>query len=462
MENSALNEDIEAAWLHWKLGEKSKARKLVLPYLDNGVKSSELLTLGLMIRLDEENAKEATRLLKQLEEIQGPSKSLNEMKVSCFLLEENWKKAFDLLDSLIQQDKSNLNYRSDCAYILSQLKFWKRSRKEYEIILASVDSAASEKSNDRVKKDYRNVIDQSLNSVGTRFEYVHAPESLRQYITTQYAAAQISDQFRLEIEAFEELYKKPAVGDTASIREWVTGPRLKGKWHINEKVDMDLDWAIAHLDGDNFHEMGAAIDYRYRGFHSMVDYSHGQLIRSPLEGLNVEGRMDQLQVGNDYQLTPRVRIGHLSQVEWYRVKEDLNIVNGESSLGHRIINDGFFDFMLFNEPYISFNFHVKRSHWDKAFKEAHQVLDFVEDERVFYGGLYSEWDMSSSIKLFASATRSFDEKRNLYTTLTTTGFVFWINDSLKAAWDYAYNYNVNGTNGSGNEYVTTFALKWLF
>ena len=428
----------------------------MFPLLQTHPNHPELLQLGILLYLDRKNITKARELLKQYVVLEGSKKFVKEIDISLYLLEENWKEVAPLLEDALAQEPANINYRRDYAFVLSQLSQWQESREQYEILMKEKNVK------DELIWDYRQVLKEAANTVGVKYQYDHFPESLRQHKMTQTYRTWIHPRLRVQADMVEELYTKRALGATAATREWIIGHRLTGDWLVEDNLVISGYWQIDHFNSEDFHETDIRLDHKRKKVKTLVGYQYNHLVRSPLEGLNKKGREDYLYLRNDIALDKRWSLGQLTEVKWFRVEGSQNQINGKDSLGSKYIYDVFTNYTLFNKPYFAFNMHYKRAHWDKSFSTAEQVLDFIEDERIYYGGFYGESILSFWGKAFGSVTRSFDEKRNFYSTLSNVGLEIWPTDNLKALLSYDYGFNVAGTSGSGNSQQINFSLDWLF
>ena len=430
--------------------------KFLLPLLQDYPNHPELVQLGVLFYLDRGNLSEAKKFLKQYEVLEGDTKVVNDIKISFYLLEENWEQAASLLEEKLNDDSKDSNSRRDYAFVLFQLHRWQEAKKQYEILIQE-DSLGK-----KFIWDYRQVLKEVSDMVGLKYQYDHLPESLRQHKITQTYRTWLHPRVRIQADVVEELYTKRALAATPATREWIIGHKLNVDWLAKGNLIVSGYWQMDYLDGDDFHEPGMRLDYQYKKVRTLLGYEYNHLVRSPLEGLIVKGRQDYLYLRNDIAFGERLAVGQLTEIKWFRVDGDQNQVNGKESLGSKYIYDVFVNYALFNKPYIALNVHYKRGHWDRSFSTAEQVLDFIGDERVYYGGFYGEWTLSSWGKIFGSATRNFDEKRDFYSTLSNVGLEIWPTDSLKALLSYDYGFEVAGTSGSGNSQQINFSLDWYF
>ena len=360
------------------------------------------------------------------------------------------------MEDEIVRDPTHFDIKKDYAYVLFQLKRWKQALTQYEELIKDRNTEKS------IIWDYRSVLEQASNEVGITSEIIQAPESLREYINTQSFLVRISPKLSLRGDSFEELYTKRALGDTAAIRQRVYGHRLKMDWAADEHWSLGGDWESDYLNGEDSNELGLKADYHGQSLSSSLGYDYNHLVRGPLNGLMKEGHWDRVYLTNEAMLTQRLLIGDICDLEWYRVGKGQNEVNGKQSLGNKYTYDVYSNYLLFLKPYLSLNMHYKRGHWDKSFEGADRVLDFTGDESVYYGGIYQELPLGNFVKLSSSITRSYDEKRRFYSTLSNGTLELWVKKNLKAAIFYEYDLHINGTQGSGNLQDWKFKITYYF
>lgn len=285
-ESSDLTRQKDEIWLLWKTDNKKEAGQLLVPLLKENPNQKDLLQLGILYYLDKGSLTEAKKLLQKYEKNETNQQSINEIKTSLYILEEDWTSAADLLENMVNEKPANINYRRDYAFVLSQLSEWEKSRKQYEILLK----------NKNIKNeliwDYRQIITQAADRVHFDYQYDHLPESLRQHILTQEYSRRINQKIRLNVKIFEELYTQRSFGATPSIREWVVGTHLQMDWAIKNNLIFSNYWEIDLLNGKDFHEIGTFIDHRKKSINTLLGYQHDKLLRSPVESFSKKGRED--------------------------------------------------------------------------------------------------------------------------------------------------------------------------
>jgi len=454
--NLPLDKSIEEAWLLWKLNKKQEAKEVVEQLLPYNPQNRDLLYLASIIYFDEDDLNKVQEFLDRLKNISGKTKDTQSLRASLYVKQERWQEAEAVFSEMIEDFPEERDLQRDYAYVLSRLRKWEQSKLLYESLMEDPQKK------DEIVWEYREVVEEGSNRVRMGFQYNHAPESLRQKITTQSYTQWIRPSVRIQGDIFEELYTKRVLGATSSTREWVIGSRLTADWFPSDRLKISGSWEAVQNSSEDSHQIGLAADYRYENMHAALSYQYNHFIRSPLESFEKKGRLDRLELINDIVLFKRLTVGHVLQNEWYRVDKAQNIVNDKESLGSKLINDGFIDIRLLEKPYISFYMHYKRSVWDKSFTRANEVLDFIEAERLYYGGISSQWKIGSRAGFSSSVTRLFDEKRNYYTTLSQADLNVWVKENLKTRVSYEYGYNIDGTSGSGNSQQMNFLMEYFF
>jgi len=454
--NDIQEETIQELWLLWKLGKKEEIQGLLLPLLQQHPTNPELLHLASLFYLDKKNGLKVRSYMDQLEDSQQDYYWTREIIISLALMEEKWRQAAIALKEELKKYPENKNLRQDYAFVLYQLRQWQEARKQYTILMQDP------KLKKEIVWNYREVLQKAAPTISVKHQYHHSPESLRGHITVEKYSLMLNPSLRTHWAFTEETYTKRALGATASINENIYGHKISADWIANEKTTFSGSWRLSQYEGEDFHELGIILDHKNKNIHSNFGYEYNHLVRTPIEGLEKKGQKDNLSLANDILLSNRLTIGHLSEVQWYRVDPQHNQINNKENLGHKFINDGFMNVLLFNKPYISFNMHFKDSHWNKSFQGADGVLDFIGDERVYYGGFYTEQKVGSLAQISSSITRNFDEKRDLYATLSNIAVDLWFKDNIKTSMLYEYGHGVSGTSGSGNEQLFNFSLDYMF
>ena len=448
--------DIEEAVLLWKLGQHKEAQAKVTMLRQQNPNNTELLQLACMSALEQKDIKAARDLIAQLRAINEAKATIRGFEVSLAVLEYDWSQAARLLEEEILQDPRNTNIKKDYAYVLTQLKKWPQALVQYEELIKDKTFAKD------IIWDYRLALGQVSRDVWFTSDVIQAPESLREYINTQSFLTHINPKLSLQIDSFEELYTKRSLGDTAAIRQRLYGHRLIVDWMANDYWSLGGDWELDYLNGENSNEVGFKADYHREKFKSTIGYDYNHLVRSPLNGLLKEGYLDRLYLNNELALTQRLALGDIIDLQWYRVNPGDNQVTGKRYLGNKYTYDIYGNYRLFSKPYLSMNMHYKRGHWDKTFEEADSVLDFTSDESVYYGGLYQELPLGSLAKFSSSVSRSYDQKRKFYSTLSNASLELWIKKNWKAVIFFEYDLHINGTQGSGNLQYWRFKIEHYF
>jgi len=98
----------------------------------------------------------------------------------------------------------------------------------------------------------------------------------------------------------------------------------------------------------------------------------------------------------------------------------------------------------------------------KPFNDAVNVLDFLEKEIVWYGGFSFRERFGDDIEFSAGVTRTNDNKLEFYSTLSNYTVEIWLMENMLAEFSYEYDWNVDGTLGSGDIQVATAKVKIFF
>lgn len=442
-----------------KVKKLKEARGIIMPLLEEHPRNVELLGLGALVSLEAGRTREADELIERFEAEAGEGDlRVKELKARLLVKQGKLNEALGVYDQLLKDDPDNWDYQVDQADVLVRLRMWRQAKGAYSSILGD-DMRRKE-----ILWDTREVYKEGSHSIDFDFEYLHGPNSLRQYRLAEGATAWISQNFRMTAQAFEEIHVRPASGsDFTKINEFVPGHRLGGEWFINEMFALSGYWETAYLGGEGYYEFGGKVQIEKGPFRSQTTYSFDHLVRDPVEGLEKEGRTDQLATVNEVMLFDRILVGHLFEVDWYRVSSDGNQINGKKYLGHKITNDVYTNITILPAaPYLSVNFHYRYGHWDKSFERANEVLDFIEDEQIYYGGLYLRERIGEMIEVAGSITRTYDHKREFYSTISTYAIDVWLRDNVLASIYYEYDRGSQGTLGEGDVQTLRGKVKVMF
>lgn len=454
--NKELDKDIEEIWLLWKVGEKKSAEKKINNLLSTYPQNTQVLNLAVIIFLDNNEIDIVKSLVESLQLIEGNTDVVKDIKISLSLLEQNWVQAIILLEDQIEKAQNKTKYRQDYAFALMQLKRWKKALDQYEIILRD------QKLPKEVMRDYRLAKLNSKDSFKISYMYNHLPDSLREHIRSQKVLKWINDDMNIAFEARQKLFKKNALGDTAAIRTEVYEEILSTDLILNDFNQISMFANISIVSDNDF--IGCGIEHQYdsKNFNLTSKYFYNELVTSPLEGINKEATTDTLSTLAGLTLTDNLSIGILLENKFFKLDSKYNQVNDKDDLGNKYLYDAFFNYSVFKKPYISFNMHYKRAHWHKSFSSAETVLDFIGDEIVYYGGVYSEFLLSDWGQVSTNISRSFDEKRDLYSTLSDVNLNVWLRKNLILNMLYGYDFNVDQTAGSGNAQHFNINFNYLF
>ena len=427
-----------------------------MPLLKKHPGNVELMQLGAMMYLEDGDLEEAREVIERLEAATGDTTSLKEMKGALLSREGKGEEALEIFRALMKEYPDNWNYRREYAELYRRLGLWSEAKDAYYSVLEN-DSRRHE-----IIWDYKQILQEGSSVVDTNFEYIHAPESLREYTIEERVSLWAHRRVRVSASLYEEIYKKPPLGDADKILELIPGHMLKTDWILNGMVMLSGYWEVSYLDSHDFHETGISMHYEGEGFNSETGYRNNHLIRSPVESFKKKGRSDMFYTANEINQYYPFIFGNLFDLTWYRVRPETNQINGEESLGHRLVCDVFANVVILEKPYLSFNFHYKHAYWDEPFDRAQEVLDFIEAEEVYYGGFYFEHNIGEIMKFSGSITRTYDHKRDFYSTLSLASIEFWLRDNVQLLFSYEYDYNASGTLGQGDVQVMQTRARVLF
>ena len=456
---NVLSQDLEKAWLFWKVEERSKTKQIVEYYLEQNSVNRDIVYLACLVYSDESNWNKTLECVDKLETLQEPDKETRLLKARAFIGQNRWKEAGDVLETIIETSEEEMDVLREYAFVLSQARQWKDAAEIYERLIDD----PSQRTKDLVW-EYHRIVENASSAIHLDYHYQHAPDSLRQHIMEQKFQWWFndSDKLRMQVSAYEELYQQPARGGNQSFRDWIKGTRIYFDYNIKTDWNVAGNWTFGRLDGEDFHEFNLETNYQYKKWSTALRIDYNALIKSPTKGIQVKAREDKVEWQNLFTITDRLSIGHVSSVSWYRVDSKENTVNYKKNLGHKCIEDGFINFALIPEWGFYINAHYLWSYWHKTFETANTFLDFIDFEKILYGGFYHEVRLTEQLNLITSFTRSYDRERRYYTTLSSVGLTYWIKDNIKAEVSYDYSHDANGTAGSGNSQNMYFKFHWYF
>lgn len=455
--SSRIADRTEEAWLLWKLGRKKEAREVALPLLEKNPDNPELMPLCASIYLDSGDMREARALIERMETLPGADpKSILEFKGTLLTLEGKPREAIGIYRTLLKDHPENWDYQRSYAALLATLNLWQESKEAYN------DALGNEIRRHEIIWDYREVNQQASAAFDADYEYVLAPESLREYRLHQQLSVWLHPQFRFVARAIEEEYTKPTLGDAQKILKSIAGHYFRGDWLLNEYVMISPYLETDYMGGHAYQEEGCTLLFDSSVFNSNTGFYCGHLVRSPVESLVKIGRSNKFWTVNELKRFYPFVFGNLFELEWYWVRPEMNQVNGEPYLGYKLWDDVYGEVVLLERPHLSFNFHYKHAKWFEPFDGAEQVLDFIKAEEVYYGGFYMEERIGNIARVWGSISRTYDHKRRFYSTISNGGADLWIGNNIIMTFMYEYGYNVNGTLGPGCVQVMTTKLKVLF
>ena len=441
----------------WKLGEKPRAEEIVIPMLDDYSGNLDLLQLGAVVYLDKAKLKKTKALLRRIEDALGPQdRRVKELKYAVFLQEGRWNEASGILKELIKQAPKDMALRRDYAFSLSAAGRWPQAKEQLGVLISQGERSKN------TLWDYHNAVNRGSDGFFSQFEYLHGPQSLRHYITTEGARFWLKPELAATFGAVQETLRVRALGDTPGISKQIYGNILKFDYAGIDSLQVSGQWQPVYMSGKTFNEEGFSLIYAKNNLRSILGYDFNHLVRDPIQGLDKQGRLNHLEFSNDLTFFDRLTLGNIYEVDWYRLKGEENRINGKKSLGYKIFSDIYFNTLILRDPYFSFNFHYKYTHWKKNFEGAEQVIDYIGDEKIYYGGIYLEKRIGKTWQVTGSFSRAYDAKRKFYYSLSNVAVEAWVKDGLKSSLAYEYDYDINGTTGAGNSGTVTARLDWFF
>jgi len=379
---------------------------------------------------------------------------LEELKAYFFLITYKFKKAEKAFKNLLKTNPKN-SYLEGYAQSLMGTKNWLEAKQIYEKLISY------NKNDTYYLWNKRYCTEKSRPAVNTVFNYIHAPESLRHI--------EISSQYKYKIKNIELAYsvirqihiKKSRSGNN-SIREPISG------YSLSLKADLSPYWQIGteiknlYFNRKTYWPINLTVGFNNGRFSSLNEFTYGKIVTDPIEGLNLEAKIDTFSSVNSLKLFKDISLGYSFKSEWYRVDKSRNVVNGKEDLGYKIFHNFNLDLpLLKNNPYVVLENRFTLSHWDKTAEENNTVLDFIEDERIQSHGIYVEYKIKN-ISLNASISRNYDYKRKFYYTISNIAVNIWLKEYCKLYAVYEYGYETDSVAGSGNIQNLKIGINVLF
>ncbi|MDP8219169.1 MAG: hypothetical protein P9M03_10645 [Candidatus Theseobacter exili] len=451
-----LKRQIEKAWLLWKLDRKDEARNLTLSLLEKYADNTEILEFAVMTDMETGDYKQALQRVQQLESLLGPARKVLKLKADLYIRQKKWRQAAEIIEGLQDEYPLIPEMQSDYAYTLSMLKRWPESVDAYQV-LRDVQPA---------DKDfiwtYREALIEGSASFSSGLVYFYGPGSLRRTVISEDITFWPLPVLRAFFDLSGEWHKRNQEGDLESIGKSFLSHKMKGEWFINEWVWLSGHWNSAYLDRKDFNEIGISAEFRKGLFRSGGGYTWDHLIRDPIEGLKYWGKRDRFYWRTSLLFFEKITIGHAIVNDRLSVDAEKNQINGESSLGDRDVHDFFTDLTLLKDPFLSVGCNYRYAHWDKAFVEANQLMDFIENERAYSLELYAEKRFLEKCAVSAGITRNNDRKRKIWSTYSFGSLDWWIMEKTRLSMLFEYNYGDSGTSGSGDSQVFSLRVKSNF
>ncbi len=456
-----IGRSIEEAWLLWKLGRKDEADALVTMLLRSYPRDPELLLLAITVKLNRGDIKWAQQLLDTLGSVIGRENPLyRDIASEVYLKLGKSDKACELVLGLCEQFPTRESYRRRYAELLSDLKKWPQAKEAY----AKLDRLTL--SNSDVAWDYHEAVSQGATAVRSDYMYYHGPQSLREYEFVQRASFWPFNNLQMEGRFFEEGHKMVTDG----INEKVTGHGLAGRLVYNPQIEILGGWEAAYNRDQIYNELFLGGDFRHNDiFHTTVGFTYNRLVRDPIEGLLTQSTYNSLVLAEEVLLSDELTVGNIFTTNWYNINPAFNPFTGDSDFGYKVFNDTYFSYLFYKKPDISFNMHFYPSHWHKPFADAQDIVDYIEDERVIYGGFHFSHRFQNSVEarsdirdwrdfnllrnqceLYSDLAEWRDVKRAYWSTIFTIGTNYWLTDYFAFNLQYMYGYNINGITGQGN------------
>lgn len=447
---------LEEAWLLLKLGRFKEAKDIVMPIYKKKSYDKDLVLLAGFIFIETRDFQEAKECIDKLKVLGEDPLTVKEMEARVFEAEGNFEKASFLLEELIKARPSNMNYKLDYAGILFSLRKWEKARGIYSELLKD------DKIRSKIIWDYREILEEGGDFLsGARF--LHGPAALREWFIEEEVNYFVSPELKIGAEWNEAIYHREPSGDTISaVKRTLDSHRISGEWFYKDWLGLYGAWETVYPGETDVHGFEIYAKIKKSIFNTSTGYTHNGFVTSPVESFQKNASLNRFWHKNDIKIFDRINIGNDFDMEWYKIDREGNNINGESYLGRRDRNDSYINFIMLKKPYITLNFHHLYAHWDQPFDRAEDVLDFIEDERVYYGGVYFEERFGDKAELNISASRTYDHKREFQSTLINGGLDFWIKDWVKLTFLYEYDIDIEGRLGSGDVQAATARIKFYF
>lgn len=452
-----ISQEIDEAWLLYKLGRRKKLETRIA-YLLNKKETKTypaLLHLAALIFLDKKDLKRARQIIIALEKAHIEEKTLLEVKLSYYRAGGDFYKAEKFAKKLVSLYPQSLDYALSYAEVLVDLKKYPIAEKLYRDIIKRG------KRNQDILRTWRSIY--TLLKNNSSFQFIHRtlPQSLRHNLLSQGGQFWLNSNTRFTFNLKEEFYTQKAQAAVASLRKRINTATFKIEKKSSPLFTLAGQITSSNMEGENFWEEKLSLT-REGILSAKLFYTYNHLIRDPIEGLNLQGRLNEVGLENRLTLRDNLYLNNSFNLKWYRIKKSANTINGKPSLGKKYTNDISLEYILLDKPFIALNFHYFVSHWEKSFSGAENLIDFIGDEAVYEGGFYCEKFLGSRGKIFATLTRKFDKKRNFYATLSSFGWEYYLNDKIKLSLNYEYSYEDNATTGAGNSQTIYGGIKIYF
>jgi hypothetical protein len=187
-----------------------------------------------------------------------------------------------------------------------------------------------------------------------------------------------------------------------------------------------------------------------------------QLVLDPVESLSKEGTENIFTTQNRVLFFNRLEGGQELKNEWFYDNSSRNPAGQDDYLGRKITNDFYVNFIVLQKPVVAINYHYRMGYWRQSFLNADQVIPFLNQEQVHYGGFYTEHQLTPLLKWTGSVSRGSDRKRNVDYLVWYSDIDYWVGKHTKFECAYEYDYGDSGVSGSGNSQTITFSLSHYF
>jgi tetratricopeptide (TPR) repeat protein len=455
----ALSRKLEEAQILWKLDEKDQAIGVAESVLeDNTTEPSVFQTLA-SFYVEQGRTQKARQMIAQFEKYadSDQSESIIELKASLALQEKQWAKALEYYQFLIEKhpDKSELQKSKADILVLSHR--WKEAREQYEIL--QTKHATQFKKADWTT-DYLRVIEEGAPSLSALMLYFRGP--VRFYKLEQRGKYWLSPQLKVSAGLTEGYFRKKLDETLDRIHQFVMGHFVEGTYYYSDWASVFMKWQSSYYNSRDFNEGDIAVHLEKGIWTSDTRYVLHQLVLDPVESLSKEGTENIFTTQNRVLFFNRLEGGQELKNEWFYDNSSRNPAGQDDYLGRKITNDFYVNFIVLQKPVVAINYHYRMGYWRQSFLNADQVIPFLNQEQVHYGGFYTEHQLTPLLKWTGSVSRGSDRKRNVDYLVWYSDIDYWVGKHTKFECAYEYDYGDSGVSGGGNSQTITFSLSHYF